>query len=139
MPQTYPCNFTIPANSNNGSRLVGNGFNATPRLNAGDSLNVIVRYAGPNPPASLNAMYVITPAETAPSNQTAPSPFFAGAKYFCAGPFTASQDASGPTFTFPTLTYNGGTPGNYELTLVVFDSANPPTQWSEDPEFDTGN
>lgn len=47
-----------------------------------------------------------------------------------------------PTATYvfgPTPIYNGGLPGNYELTIVIQDSSTSPVQWSIDPEFETGS
>lgn len=133
------CNFTIPSGSTNGSRLTGNGFNGRPQLATSDTIQVIVRYAGPNPPGTLNGYFVITPAPDA-QNQTTPSPFVNGSKFVCHAVFGVSQDAGGPTYTFPLFTYLGGLPGAYELTFVAEDATvTPATQWSEDPEFDTGN
>jgi hypothetical protein len=135
----FPCNFTIPASAPNGSKLAGNGFNTTPRLNSGDSIQVIVRWGGSGGPSQLTAHAIVSPAPSVPS-QTTPSPFVDGAKFVCYQRWTANQDSSAPTYTFPPLTYGGSQPGSYELTIVIEDkSTTPSTQWSEDPEFDTGS
>jgi hypothetical protein len=132
------CNFTvIPAA--NGGKLSGNGFNGVPSLNAGDSLQVVVRWGGPNPPTQVTGYWIVSPAASAGSQST-PSPFVNGGKFVCYGTASVGQDANNPTYTFAPLAYGGSQPGNYELTFVVEDgSTSPPTQYSEDPEFDTGN
>ena len=132
------CNFTVPS-AINGGKLTGNGFNGVPTLTSGDSLQVVVRWGGASPPAQLNGYYIVSPAPSAP-NQTTPSPFVNGSKYVCYGAQSVGKDANAPTYTFPALTYAGSQPGKYELTFVAEDgSTTPKTQWSEDPEFDTGN
>ena len=139
MPTTVKCNFTIPANTNAGSRLQGAGFGATaPRLNGGDSLQIVVTWAGNNPPNSLNGYFIFSPAISA-SNQSAPSPFLNGTNYLCFQEQVANKSAQGQQYTFASFTVPTGAPaGNYELTVVVEDArATPSTQWSEDPEFDT--
>lgn len=139
---TVPCNFTIPADSPNGGGLAGNGFNGRPTLNSGDILQVIVRCAGSSGPANLTGRFIFSPAGDAPSSQTAPSPFLSGSKYVCYTTQTKPQDSGSGgsiTYTFDGITYGGGQQGNFELTFVAEDgSTAPPTQWSEDPEFDTG-
>jgi hypothetical protein len=137
MPSTVTCNFTIPAS---GSRLQGAGFGATtPRLNNGDSLQIVVTWAGSNPPNSLNGYFVFSPAPDAGANQTAPSPFLNGNNYLCFQEQVANKSASGQQYTFTSFAVpTDASAGNYELTLVVEDArATPSTQWSEDPEFDT--
>jgi hypothetical protein len=139
MPTTQPCNFTIPANSPNGSKLAGNGFNGRPTLQSGDSLQVIVRWGGNNPPSSLTGHFILSAAPAA-SNQTTPSPFVNGSKYVCHSIQTKPKDTNTPSYTFDPIAYGGGQPGAYALTFVVEDgSTTPATQWSRDPEFDTGN
>jgi hypothetical protein len=134
----YTCSFTIPAGASNGAKLTGSGFGATPRLVSGDSIQVIVRWAGNNPPSQLKGRFMISPAV---ASQTTPSPFLNGtsSRYLCYGDQTVNKDTSDSTYTFTALAYGGSNPGSYELTFVAEDiSTAPPTQWSEDPEFDTG-
>lgn len=136
-----PCNFTIPANAPNGAQLAGNGFGGKPTLQNGDVLQVVVRWAGNNPPGELTGHFIISAAKGAPG-QTRPSPFLNGtsANYLCYQPQTVPKDASAPSYTFAGIAYGGGQPGNYDLTFVAEDSSTTPvTQWSKDPEFDTGN
>ncbi len=140
MPTTVKCNFAIPANTNAGSRLQGAGFgSATPRLNDGDSLQVVVTWGGPNPPNSLNGYFIFSPAADAAGNQSAPSPFLNGRNFLCFQEQVANKSASGQQYTFTAFTVPAGAvAGNYEMTMVVEDATNTPsTQWSEDPEFDT--
>jgi hypothetical protein len=132
-----PCNFTITPSAN-GGRLSGNGFNGRPRMNSGDTLQVIVRWAGGGAPTTLTGHFIFSP-DPHVQGQATPSPFLNGSKYVCYQMQTANADGSGISFTFPPLTYAGGQPGKYELTFVAQDGATPPTQWSEDPEFDTGS
>lgn len=133
---TVSANFTVPANTGSGGRLQGAGFGAsTPRMNHGDSLQVVVTWGGSNPPGSLTGYFVISP--TSGSNQTAPSPFVNGSNFVCFLPLTASKSLNGQQYTFTSTLLaipSNATAGNYELTLVV-ESAG--VQWSEDPEFDT--
>ena len=132
-PQTISANFTIPASATTiGGRLEGAGFGAaTPRLDGGDSIQVVVTWGGNNAPSQLTAYLIFSPAQGA--SQTGPSPFMNGSNYLCYTSQTAS--ANGQRFTFPSFTIPQGTAaGNYELTIVVDNSG---MQWSEDPEFDT--
>jgi hypothetical protein len=123
----------------NGGKLAGNSFNGTPRMNNGDVLQVVVRWGSSNPPAQLTGHFIFSPAESAP-NQTTPSPFVNSSKYVCYARQIVQKDANSPSYTFAGITYGGSQPGNYELTFVAEDSSTTPaTQWSEDPEFDTGN
>lgn len=135
---TIQCNFTIAA-AGNGGKLTGNGFNGTPSMNNGDVLQVVVHWGGSNPPAQLTGHFIMSPASSASPNQTTPSPFVNGAKFVCYTMQTVVKDST-PSYTFAGLTYGGSLPGNYELTFVAEDSSTTPvTQWSEDPEFDTGS
>jgi hypothetical protein len=137
-PNTNQCNFTIPANSNNGGRLTGDGFNGVPTLQNGDTLQVIVRWAGNNPPQQINGYTMITPSGG--SSESSPSPFLTSGNFVCYLANTIGKDANTPSYTFPPLTYNGGEPGSYELTFVAeVTSGSTTMQWSEDPEFETGN
>jgi len=139
MPTTQPCNFTIPANSPNGAQLTGNGFNGKPTLQNGDSVQVVVHWAGNNPPSNLTGHFMVSAAAGAP-NQSTPSPFVNGVKHVCYSTQTKAKDPNTPSFTFDAITYGGGQPGNFQLTFVAEDrSTTPVTQWSKDPEFDTGN
>ena len=138
MPSTVTCNFAIPANANNGSRLQGAGFGVANQLNGGDSLQVVVTWGGNNPPNSLNGYFIFSPAAGA-GNSQGPSPFFNGSNYLCFQEQVANKHASGQQYAFTPFTLpTGSAAGNYELTVVVEDArATPSTQWSEDPEFDT--
>ena len=137
----YPCTFTIPSGqaNSNGAKLTGSGFGAIPTLVNGDSIQVTVTVTGSGGPTSLNGYMIFSPAADAP-NQSTPSPFLNGSKFLC---FKSQQGVSGNAnggttqFSFQTFTYNGGYPGHYELTFVAEDPASG-TQWSEDPEFETG-
>lgn len=133
-----PCNFTILANTPNGSKLAGNGFNGRPMLQNGDSINVVVHWAGNNPPGQLRGHFIFSPSAGAHPNQTTPSPFVNGSKFLCLD--TQTKPAVNNSYAFDALTYRGSLPGSYELTFVAEDfSTSPPTQWSRDPEFETGN
>lgn len=133
------CNFTITA-AGNGGNLAGNGFGNQNNLNSGDVLQAVVHWAGQNPPSQLNGYFIFSPAGNAPPTQASPSPFVSGAKFVCITQQTAQKAANAPSYTFAGLTYGGGQGGKYELTFVAEDASTlPPTQWSDDPEFDTGN
>lgn len=76
--------------------------------------------------------------------QLSPSPFTKGANYSCYLVKVAEQSAgNGPVeYLFEGLPYGGGVKGNYELTFIaeaVDPAGGARTQWSSDPEFDTGN
>jgi hypothetical protein len=132
---TVSANFTVPANTANGGRLQGGGFNTTPRMNGGDTLQIVVTWAGSNPPHHLTGYFVISPVQSA-SNQIAPSPFKDGSNYLCYKSLRADK-GTGQQYTFSTSSFTiptGAPAGQYELTLVVEDGS---VQWSEDPEFDT--
>ena len=135
---TVSANFTVPANSNAGGRLQGAGFGATaPRLNGGDSLQIVVTWGGGSAPGTLTGYFIFSPAQSAGSNQTAPSPFLNGTNYLCYQSLTATKSNSGQQYTFAHTNLTvpaGATAGSYELTLVVDNNG---VQWSEDPEFDT--
>jgi hypothetical protein len=145
----YPCTFSLPSSGNSlskGAKLLGSGFGCIPSLMNGDTIQVTVSTTQPNPPATLNGYMIISPAQDA-SNQTTPSPFKNGQRYICYWGQTATgQTNQGmTTYAFDVWTYTAAPAqalkGNYELTFVAEDAlTNPaePTQWSEDPEFDTG-
>jgi hypothetical protein len=138
MPTTVTCNLTVPSNTSAGGRLQGAGFGAvTPRLNGGDSLQVVVTWGGSNPPSSLNGYFIFSPA--AGATQTAPSPFLNGTNYLCFQEQVANKSATGQQYSFTAFTVpTGAAAGNYEVTIVVENATTPPSvQWSEDPEFDT--
>lgn len=142
---TYTCSYVIPG-AGRGGRLTGNGLGATaPVLGARDVLQVSLRWAGsPNSaPASLTGYFVISPAQSADSGQTTPSPFKDGNNYRCLVTQVAnsSPGGGGATYNFGGLIYFGGLPGKYELTFIAESGTNTPaaTQWAADPEFDTGN
>jgi hypothetical protein len=106
-PDGLDCNvrFSIPANSNNGSRLQGNGFGSANRLNGGDTFGR--RDLGwKQPPNSLNGYFIFSPAESAGTTQP-PSPFFNGSNYLCFQEQFANNERERPavlvhTFTVPT-------------------------------------
>jgi hypothetical protein len=135
MPNNLTCSFVLPANPM-GGRLTGGGLPANATLQNGDSLIVVVQTTGNNPPASLDGYFVFTPAPGV--TQGPPSPFLANNKYLCIVEAAGTADPSGKNFTFPQFTYGGGQRGSYELTFVAQDPTSG-TQWSEDPEFDTGD
>jgi hypothetical protein len=143
MATQYTCAFSIPANSSQGGRLTG-GFanNVQPTLQNGDSILVTVTCAAPPAGNTLTGAFIYTAAGNAPSNQTAPSPFVRGANknFLCVQsyPGTPSGNSGQVTITFPAWTYAGGNPGSYEMTFVAWNQATG-QQWSEDPEFETGN
>ena len=138
-PTTVTCNLAIPANTNAGGRLQGAGFGATtPRLNGGDSLQIVVTWGGNNPPTSLNGYFIISPVQG--TNQSAPSPFKNGSNYLCFQEQVANKSGNGQQYSFQPFTVpTGAAAGSYELTIVVENATIPPPsqQWSEDPEFDT--
>ena len=157
MAVTYKCTFTLPpANAGSNSRLggkfssvawtpqagSGNGIytpkHGTPILLVGDSIQIVVNPTGNNAPTSLTGTVMISASQDAP--QSAPSPFVQNNNanaYLCLLPLGTVSLVSG-VYTFPLTTYNNSNPGAYELTFVAQD-ATAGTQWSEDPEFDTGN
>ncbi len=137
------CTFTIVADANGGN-LTG-GFDNGATLESGDSLTVTVVYPAANgAPGSLDGVFVFSASPFAGRSQTAPSPFVRGAngKFVCVTTKTATGVATGNTTEYPfaSIPYGGGLVGVYELTFVAIDkSTTPPTQWSEDPEFDTSS
>ena len=142
MPFQYWCQFTIPGGSM-GGRLSG-GFpnNVPPTLQKDDSIVVSVTCDVSVAPNGLTGVFIYTAAGDAPSNQSTPSPFVTGANrnFVCIEtcPGTVSGDSGSVTFTFPAWGYGGGQPGSYELTFVAWNQTTG-LQWSEDPEFETGN
>ena len=146
MPTTYACAFTVPAGTTGGRLSGGFAGGARPTLQNGDRLAVSVSFqAGDStaPVNQLNGIFVYTAAADAPSNQADPSPFVqGGGNFICAaGQFAAGvSQGSDKVFTFAPYIYNGGRPGSYELTFVAInDVGTAQYQWSEDPEFETGN
>ncbi len=141
MANTFQCNLVVPANAAGGGRLEGTGFgnpSTPPRLNGGDRVEVVVTWAGPNPPDSVNGYFICAPTQG--SNQTAPSPFKNGNNYVCFTRLLAKQAATGgQQYPFGSFTVStGAAAGSYELTVVIEDARTTPSvQWSEDPEFDT--
>ena len=115
----------------------------------GDSMQAQVTFGTSNgailPVPPLTATFTYTPSNDAPASQVGASPFVGGGTYTCSQVFAKVQPQSGrnsPTATYvfgPTPIYNGGLPGNYELTIVIQDSSTSPVQWSIDPEFETGS
>jgi hypothetical protein len=147
MPTTYTCTFVIPnaPGASNGARLVGSGFGSKPVLMTGDTIQVQVQATGNTAPATLNGYMIISPAQLQTNqSQTTPSPFVTAtlANFIC---FRMQQNVGGSsaqgktTYNFNnlTFTYGGGYVGEYELTFVA-EAPSLGTQWSEDPEFDTG-
>ena len=93
---------------------------------------------GNSAPSTLNGYMIISPAA---ADQSIPSPFTSGGKFVC---FTSQTGVTGTAngqgvtvYTFDALTYGGGIQGQFELTFVSENPTTPPTQFSEDPEFDT--
>ena len=142
----YTCTFTIPRGTIGGKLTGGFAAGNNPKLMAGDSLIVSVilnpgNYNGN--PGVLTGAFVFTAAPNASKDQTQPSPFMMPNDAFeCVALQQAQAVAQGgnAVFTFAPIPYPGGAPGSYELTFVAIDStATPPVQWTEDPEFETGN
>lgn len=105
---------------------------------AGDQIQAVVTFNA-GAPSNPVAVFTFTPAQDAATNQIGASPFLSGGTFVCSQSFTGVQQKnSTTTYVFgPTAPYNGGLQGAYELTIVITDSTG--TQWSIDPEFDTGN
>lgn len=110
-----------------------------------DRLGVCIEWDGAAADAQehLDGHFVITPALDATASQIAPSPFREHNNYLCYWLETAPKAvvASGAAYTFPGRQIDATARGKFELTFVAesdrgFDTA---TQWSVDPEFDTGN
>ena len=139
-------NWSIPGGLR-GGELQGAGFGKSNPivLSSQSSLQVTIAWQG-NPadaPPSLTGYFVFSPAED--GTQDAPSPFLNNGNYLCSGTQTAGQ-SSGPgsnvQYLFSGYEYAGGLVGHYELTFVAEwlpSGATVPTQWSADPEFETGN
>jgi hypothetical protein len=145
MPTAYPCTFTVPPGTT-GGKLSGGFPNGRPTLQNGDSINVSVSFtAGDStaPNGLLQGIFVFTAAADAVSNQATPSPFVFGSQnYACVSGTRVSGTAQGPNlvFNFGDWTYAGQLPGSYELTFIAInDFGTGQYQWSEDPEFETGN
>jgi hypothetical protein len=149
MATNYPCAFTVTAGTAGGKLIGGFAGGARPTLQNGDSITVSVSFAAgdPNAPVNLNGYFVFTAASDA-SNQSTPSPFLNGSSqnFIClAGGNFSSAVAQGNSlvYTFQPWTYRGGKKGSYELTFVASNDTGSaqgtPMQWSEDPEFETGN
>jgi hypothetical protein len=148
MPTTYTCTFVIPSapGTSNGAKLAGSGFGNKPVLKTGDTIQVQVQATGNSPPPTLNGYMIISPAQLQTNqSQTTPSPFVTPtlANFIC---FRMQQNVGASTaqgtttynFNALTFTYGGGYVGQYELTFVAEAPSLGGTQWSEDPEFDTG-
>src|SRR5687767_9780284 len=132
---TYTCAFSLPSEQADGATLGGSGFGTTPTLQVNDVLPVTARVTRQGP-TSLNGYMVFSPAPDVP-DQTTPSPFQSNGKFVCFKSqmgLIGNNSGGGTTFTFSSLTYNGGYAAHYELTFVAEDPATG-TQWSEDPEF----
>ena len=105
----------------------------------------VVYPAATGAPATLTGTFVFTESQLALTNQTTATPFLMGganSNFLCVATKQAGGQVAGSTtvYTFPAVTYGGGLQGSYELTFVAANNAaSPPVQWSEDPEFDTGN
>ena len=146
MPTNYTCQYNIPG-PGQGGKLAGPGFGAqTPTLQAQDTLQVQVTWLGPpsGAPDSLGGYFVFAAAPNSPSNQAAATPFLQGGYSQCYGFQTASKQTvnNQATYQFSAYTYGGSHPGEYELTFVAEAGTAQPgvvTQWSADPEFETGN
>lgn len=139
------------AAGNFGSKMVGSFLDSDgkpmtlpPVVKSGDTVTVHVIYPGlVDPPVEMTGVFAVSAAQNAPS-QTTGTPFYkvGNGKAVCL--ITEMQHpkmkGGNSVYEFTPIPYHGGFRGNYELTVVVSDNkANPPVQWSEDPEFDTGN
>lgn len=104
----------------------------------GDTIQVSVTWNAGSPTAPVNAVLTFTPAIDAQTNPIGGSPYVSGGTFVCSRLFPGVQNGRTSTYLFgPTDPYNGGLKGSYELTIVITDANG--TQWSIDPEFDTGN
>lgn len=137
--------FNIPG-AGRGGKLTGGFSGGNSVLKNAEKLEVTVKWAG-NPadaPRQLTAHFIFSSALDSLGTQAAPSPFLTGDNYNCY--FAKTVDRStGPgvaQYLFPAVTFvrqaDGSLDGHYELTLVAEDS-DTNTQWSSDPEFETGN
>lgn len=146
------CEFLIPRGGRNvGGKLTGGFIGADrqplphpPLLMSGDHLKVSVVYPDlAEPPLKMTGIFVFSTAPNMPNQSTA-TPFTnaSGLKAVClkveeVGPVLERGES---VYHFPAIPYGGGSLGHYELTFVAADNKKtPPVQWSEDPEFDTGN
>ena len=94
------------------------------------------------PSGPVTADFTYTPAFDAATSQAGASPYLSGGTFVCSQAFPGvlqhQSNNNQAVYTFgPTPVYNGGLMGSYELTIVITD--NNGTQWSTDPEFDTGS
>ena len=111
-----------------------------------DTLRVTIQWNGgpDDAPARMTGHFVISPAPLAAPTQIPPSPFRDGANYRCYWTQIAEQSVAGgtATYNFPGLPIEDPGDDKYELTFIaeVTDPVSgTTTQWSVDPEFDTGN
>jgi hypothetical protein len=146
MPTTYPCAFTVPPGTTGGKLSGGFANGARPALQNGDGIAVSVSFtAGDStaPTGPMQGIFVFTAAADAASNQATPSPFlFASQNYCCASSILAVGTTQGTNlvFNFAAFMYGGQLPGSYELTFIAINNyGTGQYQWSEDPEFETGN
>jgi hypothetical protein len=145
------CKFSIPSGQV-GGKLTGGFLKndgsywpavAGPELSKDATLRLTVEHPDPqSAPERLNGIFTFSAAATAP-NQAKGSPFVDNrGRVRCLTTASATKVVSNGKgiYTFEPISYKGGSPGHYELTFVAEDSNNgSPIQWSEDPEFDTGN
>lgn len=138
------CTFTIPSDSPHGGKLSG-GFDSTAKLKPGNALLVTVKHpSAATAPDKITGTFVYSAAPAA-SNQATPSPFLLPTtdKFVCINSVETQGVAVGAMkhYVFQPVPYGSGLDGQYELTFVATDNTDPlnPIQWSEDPEFDTGN
>jgi hypothetical protein len=147
MPTNYICKLNVTG-VGRGGRLTGPGFGGpTPTLSAQDTLQVQLTWLVPSiePPEPLNGHFIFSAAQDAPSNQGSGSPFLQSNGYcLCYDVQTAQKTISNnqTVYSFTPYTYGGGIQGHYELTFVaeaVPSGGSDSVQWSDDPEFETGN
>ena len=146
MPTTYPSMFTVPPGTTGGKLSGGFPNGERPTLQNGDSINVSVSFtAGDStaPNGLLQGIFVFSAAADALSNQATPSPFVFGSQnYACVSGTRVAGTVQGTNlvFNFGNWKYAGQLPGSYELTFIAInDFGTGQYQWSEDPEFETGN
>lgn len=148
MATNYICQLNITG-VGRGGKLTGPGFpgGQPPTLSAQDTLQVQITWLvqAIEPPESLDGQFVFSAAPYAPSNQASASPFVQSSGYgLCWDLKTAQKTVTNnqTVYSFPPYTYGGGIPGQFELTFVAQglpSGASNLVQWSEDPEFETGN
>ena len=139
MATQYPCAFSIDGGAT-GGRLSGGFPNGEdPTLDNGDSILVTVTCDASVGSGGLTGTFVFT----GKAEGQGPSPFVNGpnSNFVCIttypGTPSSTSDDGSMTYSFPVWSYGGNLKGSYELTFIATNAAG--LQWSEDPEFETGN